>query len=846
MTASSSSPNPTSPLPGRAMSLVVFAAGFTFLLYEVSWNRLLALVLGATVTASTIVLAGFMAGFGYGALFWGRRAVGRTQLNRLLALLLVGMACTGALDLLIFSQVLPALGSGGEGQPGLPPVLMHLLTAILLSLPAFLMGGVFPVASRLAADGARTLPGTLGRLYAAETLGSAVGGLLAGFVLLGVLGQQGTVYVGVAVSLACGLWVLVDGRLSGGGEMEPVPQQSGADPARSRKRRDLAASSTRPLMLRAATLGALFCGFALITLQVFWLRIFKVYLTNTSYSFALVASLAVLGLFVGSSLFRRQVQLRPPQPTDLVKVMWGMIITAGLGLLLLVRLPQALMFPLQDVLVDPAARVLGLPVLASLLVVFPPAVFSGYALPLACSLFTTSKQGVSGDVGFILMINTIGSVTGPVLAAFVLIPTLGAVLGIVVVLAWLALGAWLIGRGRQGAAGQAVALAVLCVALVLVVWRPVIHTLPPSFIRFDRKILHYQEEVEGTIAVAQDRDSRTRAKYTFVNNSAVIGSSYDAVKVVKMVGHFPFFLGADIQDVLVIGFGIGVTTSAIADHPEVQRIDCVELVPGLQEAAVHYRERNRNVLADPRLTIHSGDGRNFLLRSGRKFDLISCDPTHPILGSGNLYTRDYFELCREHLNPGGMVSQYLPLHKLRQQDLLGIMATFAEVFPHCSVWLGHYHAVLIGGQEAPDLDFGRWTQRVAALPEDNDFLLDAHHLAATFMLDGPALRALGTGSGINTDDLSYTEFFHPDCLLPENTAANLEFLDSNRKLVTEVFTGFAQPELMARYIRGNALLNRSLYLGLSGDRQGSLRALQQAAQVNPENKEYPFLLRLNF
>ena len=91
--------------------------------------------------------------------------------------------------------------------------------------------------------------------------------------------------------------------------------------------------------------------------------------------------------------------------------------------------------------------------------------------------------------------------------------------------------------------------------------------MPPSFSRFGREILFYRESTEGTLVVGQDRGTRSEAKYSYVNNAAVIGSSYDAVKAVKMIGHFPFFLGHDCRDVLVIGFGIGVTTSAIAAHP---------------------------------------------------------------------------------------------------------------------------------------------------------------------------------------------------------------------------------------------------------------------------------------
>lgn len=817
---------------------VVFLAGFSFLVYEVSWNRLLALVLGATVTASTAVLAGFMAGFGAGAWFWGRLAVGRRELGRLLGSLLLGMGVFSGLDFFLFRDAIPALyaRSAAAGQP-VPEGAVFALAGLLLFLPAFLMGGVFPLAARLAAGPTGALAASVGRLYAVETLGSAMGGLSAGFILLGGLGQQATVFLAVALNLALGAWVFLDRRFvvpAPTGRPQPAVARPGAAPA-------VAAAQ------RAALIGAVACGFAILTLQVLWLRIFKVYLTNTSYSFALVASLAILGIFTGSTIFHRRGPGRRTEPAALTAVLLGMIAAVGLGLVLLVKLPQAIMFPLEGALADPVARVFVLPALAGLLVVFPPAIFSGYAFPLACSIYTTSNAGISRDVGLVMMANTIGSVVGPMVAAFLLIPTVGAVLGVVAVLAWLAAGALLVDRAGGGPRWRRPVLGgLLAVAVVLLVGRPEIRTLPPSFLRFDREILFYEEAVEGTLVVGRDRDTRAEALYTFVNNSAVIGSSYDAIKVVKMVGHFPFLLGADIRDVLVIGFGIGVTTSAIASHAEVRSLECVELADGLKDAAVYYRERNHDVADDPRLVFHSGDGRHHLQRTARTYDLISCDPTHPILGSGSLYTRDYFELCRQHLNPGGMVSQYLPLHKLRRDDLLGIIATFREVFPHCTVWLGHYHAVLIGANRPLDLDFARWEAQVARLGKDTDFYSEPNHLAATLVLDGEQIASLGRGAGINTDDLTYTEFFDPACLDPGNTAANLRFLVENRKAASRMFHNILDTALFDRFVQGHALLNESIYHGLRGDQRRSLQALQQACRVNPEDQEYPFLIRLNF
>ncbi|MEZ5196950.1 MAG: hypothetical protein R2764_11250 [Bacteroidales bacterium] len=157
-----------------------------------------------------------------------------------------------------------------------------------------------------------------------------------------------------------------------------------------------------------------------------------------------------------------------------------------------------------------------------------------------------------------------------------------------------------------------------------------------------------------------------------------------------MIGHLPFFIGLDCKEVLIVGFGIGVTTSTIASHPEVKSIDCVELAPGLKDAAIYFSDINENIINDPRLNFIAGDGRHFLQRTNKKYDLISSDPTLPILGSANLYSKEYFELCKAHLTEKGMVSQYLPLHKLRPQDFQGIIKTFQSVFTEATVWLGHY------------------------------------------------------------------------------------------------------------------------------------------------------------
>jgi spermidine synthase len=825
--------------------VVIFLTGFTFLIYEVCWNRLLSLVLGTTVTASTIVLASFMAGFGTGAWFWGKHAAKDGSPGKLLALLLGGVGIVGGIDYFLIADGLPNLYAAlGAGSSGLNEVFAFAIAAALLSAQTFLMGGIFPTVCKIVIRSDRAIASSLGYLYALETLGSTFGGLAAGFIFLALLGQMNTVLLAVLTSIALAIWLYTTRKALATDEVfEPIAAVAGPEDTGRKKRQDKPAAVPRHRQM--ALVGAFVCGFVMLGLQVLWIRAFRVYLTNTSYTFALVASLVILGLFVGSALYKRRGGSISDYPRSLLLVILYMGALTGLGLLLVIFMPQLLMFPFQSLLGAPLARILLLPLVASLLIVFPPAIFSGYAFPLTCKMYTTGSQSISRDVGVVLLVNTIGCVIGPIVTTFVFLPLLGVAVSILLTIGFLIGAAIYIvshSKSQKSASLLKGALYLLvAVLLVVVIAHPAIRILPPSVSRANSQVLFYRESVEGTLSVAQDRSG---AKSTFVNNAAVIGSTYDAVKVVKMVGHFPFLVGGDLRKVLVIGFGIGVTTSAIASHSEVESIECVELVPGLKDAAVYYRDMNHNVVADPRLRMISGDGRHYLQKTSNKYDLISCDPTHPILGSGNLYTRDYFELCRAHLNPGGLISQYLPLHKLRTAEFLGIIKTFQSVFPNCTVWLGHYHAVLLGSLDPIQVDFQKWSDRVAKLGADPNFYIEPYHLAATLVLDGPTIARLGAQSRINSDDHSYTEFFAPACLDDANLVTNLRFLQDNRAPIGTVFSNVADTAKLARFVQGNQLLTESILFQMTGDNQRGLQSLREATRVNPEDQEYPFLIKL--
>jgi len=822
--------------------LVIFLAGFTFLIYEVSWNRMLSLLLGTTVSASTLVLMSFMAGFGIGAFYWGKFATSINKTGSLLAFLLAAIGIISLLNYFMISSFFPRLYdyfSGTSLSFLFSDGLIFGLALLLLFIPAFFMGGIIPLVSKIVIRSKQHFSTDLGRIYAIETLGSTIGGLSAGFILLGSLGQKNTVFLAVIINILLAIFILISKRfnipkpLSNDNNIE-IEERSNKSLGRNKK---------------VALLATFISGLFILGLQVIWIRVFKIYLTNTSYTFALITSLVIFGLFVGSWIYKQ----RGNKIDNNIKVLINALILMGLfaliGMYILIKLPELLMFPLGRLIDIPLIRLIIVPTIASLLIVIPPSIVSGFSFPLACRIYSSDTKSISKNVGTVLMFNTMGSVLGPLVSAFILIPLLGVVKSILLLIVVLFIFSIYLTRinTKTGKKRKQIILGFSMLAILsIIVLIGEIRVLPPSFKKIDRDILFYNETVEGTLVVAQEKTPGAFIRISYVNNSAVIGSTYDAIKAVKMIGHIPFFAGLQCENALVIGFGMGVTTSAIATHPEVKEIDCVEMVPGLKKAAHFYSELNNNVIEDPRLNIMSGDGRHFLQKTSKKYDLISCDPTHPVLGSGNLYTKDYFELCSQHLNDGGMVSQYLPLHKLRLVDLLGIIKTFHSVFPNSTVWLGQYHAILLGSTDPVKIDFRNWSRKVAEMPKETYFYFDPYHFAVCVMMDNKTIENLPEEIKINKDDLSYTEFFSMDCFDNENLTNNLAYMADNRCNINNVFYNIDNAQLMEHYLAGNEYLVESLYYFLKGDKSKSLNELRKAVKVNPEDEEYPFLIRFNF
>jgi spermidine synthase len=310
------------------------------------------------------------------------------------------------------------------------------------------------------------------------------------------------------------------------------------------------------------------------------------------------------------------------------------------------------------------------------------------------------------------------------------------------------------------------------------------------------------------------------------------------------MGVLPFVLHPHAEDILVIGYGLGVTSSILATLSP-KPVDCVEICPGVIKASRQFSRWNDSVFANPRLRLMPGDGRNYLLCTRKQYDVISCDPTHPSLGSGALYTQEFYRLCRRRLRPGGVFTLYMPLHQIREPDFRRLLGTFAREFPRCGLWLGIAHAVLVGVDRGPlVLDYQRATGVFAALPSGTGdalravFLDDARRLCGSMLLDSAGMYAIGSGAGVAADDRPGFEYAGA-------RAGGTATWTRNAEVVLSALTGpgralagagAAQDSVIAAASATAARLCATV-AAMRGDREQQVAWFRQALQFDPEDRE---------
>ena len=772
-----------------------------------------------------------MAGIGIGSIYFGRKVDRISNRLKLFSGLEFGIGIA-SLIILIISQYLPVMYKyiyQGVNAEKISMLLVIVISAIVISIPTFLMGGTLPVLSKIFIKRKEEIGRGIGALYALNTAGSVIGALLTGFFFIAYFGQTITQIIAITINLILGLVALL--------------LSSGKVIAYEEKKNTITGIYPRNI-LKIALLVAGLTGFCGLSYEILWVRSLHIFLANSTYSFTSVLIIFLSGISLGSLFFIKYLnsKRRLLLLLSICQTIIGIYVI--LTVLYLNELPS-LLFAIRSILEKPVFRIALPGLFLSFMIMFLPTFFMGISFPLVCKIYTQSMHKLGQSVGKVFFVNTVGSIIGSLIAGFVLIPLLGVSKGIIfIAFINLFLGILLLitephlkTKTRFITVNCCIVIITLFIAQLGIKNQMI---LPPSIFRTPTrsdKVLYYKETSAGTVIVTEDRFTGIRACY--INNSAVCGTTYDALKVVKMLGHLPFIINPTAQNALIVGFGVGITASAVAEH-DVKSLDCIEISPGVKDAEKFFNKFNKNIINNPKINFIGGDGRNFILLTDKKYDIISCDPTHPTLGSNNLYTKEYFELCKKILNKNGVICQYLPLHKLSPSEFKILVKTFYSVFPHTTIWLAHSHGILLASDKKIHIDFRSLSNSLQSIQDD--ILDDPYLLATSLILDEEAVKKFTAGAKINTDDHPYLEFFTPNSIKRENWHMNLSRLMKYRIDPQKFIVNIDDSRKMERYLEAQKYFLSGLIYKNRGDINNVIRSYKLASEINPENEEIQLFL----
>ena len=666
------------------MLALFLASGFVALLYQVIWQRLLGLVTGLDLYAVTLIVSVFMLGMGIGSVAGGVLA-DRVPASRLLTLF-AGAEALIALFALASKPLYYDLLRAMAATPERSPALVAAAAAVTLLVPTGCMGVTLPLLSKVLSESLDVAAGRIAALYGWNTLGAALGAWAGSAVLVGAIGYERSLGVGVVVNVACAATALLLQRSTG--------------VSRRFETRHGAASNERPIAIGGWSwwrwLALYFLsGFVALGLEMVWFRLLAVLLKSTAYTFPLLLGFYLVGV-AGGSLAGGWLASRARHPLRwFLLAQGGIPLYSGLSVVLLLWAlrTQNVLEPLRAYLAsyEPlpfsfnffglSAPQLALYVLGPGLLILPPTILMGASFSLLQRGVHSDLAALGRRVGGLQAANILGATAGVLLVGLVLIERLGTA----GTLQWLtACGAVYLALAcleAPAGLGNPLRWTGIAVGLAVTLWtaRSVpaasafwgrLHSVPPTRIIFS-------EDGSG-LAVLTSPDASFRQATVYVNGLGQSSIPFSFVH--SFLGLVPVLLHPAPVNVAIIGLGSGGTAYSAAGRPETEHVYCVEIIVGqlrtLRE--LHQRTGDRGLgglLADPRMTFVIGDGRQFVAASPTRFDVIEADALRPTSAyAGTLYSIEYFQLLRSRLNRGGFAVTWAPTTRIER--------TFDRVFPH--------------------------------------------------------------------------------------------------------------------------------------------------------------------
>jgi spermidine synthase len=735
--------------------LLLFAgSGFSALIYETTWYQLLQLSIGSTSASLGFLLAAFMGGLCIGSVGFPRLKLGGLHPLRVYAMIEAAIGVCAILVQFAVPLVNYLYVAGAEhGVPGI--LLRGFMSGVCLLPPTVLMGASLPSIVRWL-KATRGGVSWWGLLYGGNTAGAVLGCLVAGFYLLRLYNMTTATLAGAAINFTvAAISFVLSTRLPALAAPEtekPVPASADAS------------GPAWPVYTAIALSGATALG-----AEVVWTRLLGMLLGLTVYIFSIILAVFLIGLAIGSwvgSMLIRSVRPR-------LALGWcQMLLTAGIAWTAWIIAKSLPYWPINPLLTISPWHTFQLDMARCLWAILPPAILWGASFPLAVACLARPAEDPGRVVGSVYAANTLGCIAGALFVSLALVPWIGTLQSQRVML-WTAAVAGLVMLWPQVQALKSTGLAAaLAAGLVLAAWLSAnMEAVPGELIAYGRRMvintgrsemLYTVEGRNSSVAITRWNDGATEID---VNGHVEATTETYDMKLQRMVGHLPAVLHRDPKSVLGIGFGAGVSAGTFTRYPGIEHITICEIEPVIPPTSTRFfGKQNYEVYRNPKTHVVFDDARHYLLTTRDKFDIIASDPLDIFAkGTAAIYSKEYFEAVKQHLNPGGMFTLYVPLYETDQRTIRSELATFFAAFPHSTIWantvngLG-YDMVFMGHLEKPAIN----VDEVEARLQRPDYapvvqsmfeigVTSINDLLSTYAGQNADLGVWSAGADLNTD-----------------------------------------------------------------------------------------------
>ncbi|MDA1306256.1 MAG: fused MFS/spermidine synthase [Acidobacteria bacterium] len=692
-----------------AMLALFVGSGAAALIYEVVWFQMLQLSLGSSAVSMGVLLGVFMGGMGLGSWMFPKRVDKKHHPLKVYAFLELGIGLCGLLVLLI----VPLLGGvytaiAGTGQFSV--FLRGLVAAMILLPPTLMMGATLPAIARYVETTPKGVS-WMGFFYGGNIAGAVIGTLLAGFYLLRVYDMVTATIVAVVFNIAVAGLALVLARTA---HYEPA-----------------GVSVKDPVIepgARVVYIAIALSGLTALASQVIWARALSLLIGATVYTFSLILAVFLVGLGIGSSLGSAMAgSLKHPR----VALGWvQMLLCVALAYAAYMTTASMPFWPINPSISSSYMFNFQLDLMRVAFVVLPGAILWGMSFPLALASVAEKGQDPARLVGGVYAANTAGAIVGALAASLLAIALIGSQNAQMVLIGLSAVSGLMLlashadetGKGKSQLATMGMLVAVTIGAALLARTVPPMPGLLVAYGRYaatwvgQNEIIYTGEGMTASVAV-----SRTPNGVLNYHNAGKVQASSEPqdMRLQRMLGHMTTLIPDNPRTVVVIGCGAGVTAGAVAIDPVLTQVTIAEIEPLVPKVvSTYFSEHNFDVIRNPKVRVHLDDARHFLLTTKEKFDAITSDPLDPwVKGAATLYTREFFDVVKSRLNPGGVVTLFVQLYESSDEAVKSEIATFLESFPDGVVFANTingqgYDLVLVGQLDPKPIDVDRVQARL--------------------------------------------------------------------------------------------------------------------------------------